>query len=296
MVESGNNTAGLDDRRKKRLARRQQQSENNLLRAEKMCLTRLAAVAHEPRKELLSSGAPLNVGCSGWYYWGWRECFYPPGSPSKDWFPHYASRFTTVELNAPFYSWPTASTVKTWIRQANGWDFVYSVKVCGLITHTLQFVGTERYIQDFGFIGDLLGSRMGCFLYQLPPSFKYTADRLSSIIAQLEPRRRNVVEFRHRSWWNDEVFAAFRQAGIIFCSCSGPKLPDELIRTADDIYIRFHGTNRWYRHDYSPDELLCWANRIRESGAKRVWAYFNNDHDCYAPKNAHQMLQILGSR
>ena len=67
--------------------------------------------------------------------------------------------------------------------------------------------------------------------------------------------RRNVVEFRHGSWWNEDVYAAFRETGTIFCSCSGPLLPDALIKTADDIYIRFHGLTRWYRHDYTKEEL-----------------------------------------
>ena len=102
-------------------------------------------------------------------------------------------------------------------------------------------------------IADLLGPHMGCLLFQLPPSFHYTAARLDSIVGQLDPRRRNVVEFRHRSWWNEDVYDAFRKTGIIFCSCSGPRLPDELIKTADEVYLRFHGTTNWYRHDYAEE-------------------------------------------
>lgn len=82
-------------------------------------------------------------------------------------------------------------------------------------------------------------------------------------------------------------------SGIIFCSCSGPRLPDELVKTADDIYVRFHGIKQWYRHDYTPAELAVWAARIRESGATKVWAYFNNDRDGYAIKNARALLRHL---
>ena len=135
---------------------------------------------------------------------------------------------------------------------------------------------------------------MGCFLFQLPPSFHYTPARLNRILAQLDPARRNVVEFRHRSWWNEGVYAAFRRAGTVFCSCSGPRLPDELVKTADDVYVRFHGMKRWYRHDYTKAELAVWAGRIRASGATRVWAYFNNDRDGYAIKNARELLRQLG--
>jgi uncharacterized protein YecE (DUF72 family) len=134
---------------------------------------------------------------------------------------------------------------------------------------------------------------MGCFLFQLPPSFHYSPARLRRIVKQLDPARRNVVEFRHSSWWNEEVYAAFRDHGIIFCSCSGPRLPRELIKTADEIYLRFHGTSQWYRHDYSAAELAAWTDEIRVSGAKRVWAYFNNDRDCYAIKNALTLRKQL---
>jgi uncharacterized protein YecE (DUF72 family) len=143
-------------------------------------------------------------------------------------------------------------------------------------------------------IADILGERMGCFLFQLPPSYRYTRTRLNNIVTQLDPARRNVVEFRHASWWNEEVYSAFRKAGIIFCSCSGPRLPDELVRTADEVYIRLHGPKRWYRHDYSKAELAVWAERIRASGAKRAWVYFNNDNDAHAPKNAITLRRMLG--
>lgn len=125
-----------------------------------------------------------------------------------------------------------------------------------------------------------------------PPLHKSPASRVS----QLDPARRNVVEFRHSSWWNEEVYAAFRKAGIIFCSCSGPRLPDELVQTADEVYLRLHGRQRWYRHNYSKIELDVWADKIVKSGAKRAWIYFNNDNEAPAPSNAAALRRILGRR
>lgn len=212
---------------------------------------------------------------------------------TREWFTHYADHFTTVELNAPFYSWPTLKTVESWHRQAEGRDMVYTVKVSELITHIRKFEHTETLVRDFGHIADLLGPRMGCFLFQLPPSYHYSPERLDEIVRQLDPVRRNVIEFRHPSWWNDDVYAAFHKAGAIFCSCSGPKLPDVLVKTAEDIYVRFHGVDRWYRHDYSIEELALWASRIRAAHAKHVWVYFNNDFDGYAIKNARMLADIL---
>jgi uncharacterized protein YecE (DUF72 family) len=243
-------------------------------------------------------GAPelkpsVYVGCPGWRYWKWRDSFYA-GVPQKNWFEHYLKRFDTVEINASFYSWPTVANVQAWRRQSGKKKFVYTVKVCELITHVRRFKGTKTLIRDFGLLADILGERMGCFLFQLPPSHHYTKARLEAIVSQLDPARRNVVEFRHASWWNDEVYRAFQEAGIIFCSCSGPRLPDELIRTADEVYVRLHGPKRWYQHDYSKSELAIWTDRIRASGAKRAWIYFNNDNDAHAPKNAKALRRMLG--
>lgn len=276
--------------RARKKERREKQRHNNVGRALKMHAARLMAElplcpAEKPPR--------LNIGCSGWFYWHWRAAFYPQDLPTTDWFAHYQKYFRTVELNAPFYSWPTINTVKTWARQAENENFIYTVKVCELITHVKRFSRTQTLVKDFGFIADLLGTHMGCFLFQLPPSFHFTAVRLKNILAQMDSSRRNVLEFRHRSWWNEKVYAAFKKAGIIFCSSSAPKLPDELIATTDEVYVRFHGLTNWYRHDYSPEVLAIWVERIKASGCKRVWAYFNNDREANAIKNAKELTKQL---
>ena len=285
-----------EERRLRRATRREKQRQENIGRAGKMHRARIEWEKNrdpQPSTTKRERARQLYIGCSGWFYWHWRGAFYPADLPTNQWFMHYAGRFKTVELNAPFYSWPTVATVNSWIRQAGIGSFVYTVKVCELITHIKRFAGTKTLVRDFGLIADLLGPRMGCFLFQLPPSFHYSPARLSRILDQLDHKRRNVVEFRHRSWWNTAVYEAFRETGTIFCSCSGPRLPDELIQTADDIYVRFHGIKHWYRHDYSTAELVVWAKRIEVSRAKTIWVYFNNDRDGYAIKNARAFSRLL---
>jgi uncharacterized protein YecE (DUF72 family) len=281
----------LEERRERRRLRREKQREDNVGRAAKMHAARLR-MEEDTAKRPPALKSSIHIGCSGWRYWKWRDSYYA-GVPQADWFEHYAKRFDTVEINASFYSWPTVANVQAWRRQPGKRKLVYTVKVCELITHMKKFKGTKTLIQDFGMIADILGDRMGCFLFQLPPTYRFTRTRLNNIVSQLDPARRNVVEFRHASWWNGEVYKAFGNAGIIFCSTSGPRLPDELIRTADEVYVRLHGPKRWYRHDYSKEELLEWASRIKASGAKRAWIYFNNDNDAHAPKNATTMRRIL---
>ena len=285
--------------------RRAQQRLANVGRAAKMHAARIAYEKNARQLKTPFEGPSIavsdyvtpmvNIGCSGWFYWHWKERFYPRDMPTKQWFEHYANQFQTVELNAPFYSWPTVAGVKSWIRQVSDRPFNYTIKVCELITHVKRFASTSQWVRDFGFIGDLLGPHMGCFLFQLPSSFQFTSARLKRVLGQLDPRRRNVIEFRHASWWNKQTMDAFRDANAIFCSCSAPGLPDELIKTSDDIYIRFHGLKRWYRHDYSKEQLAVWAKRIHQSKPKRIWAYFNNGYEAHAVENARELIRQLKS-
>ncbi|MDQ6808408.1 MAG: DUF72 domain-containing protein [Verrucomicrobiota bacterium] len=237
----------------------------------------------------------VHIGCSGWFYWHWRGKFYPDTPRTDTWFRHYTENFNTVELNAPFYSWPKLATVKSWARNAPE-NFRYSVKVNRLITHEMRLVRTRMLVEEFCKFSAILGPKLGCFLFQFPPSYRYTASRLKSITAQLDPTFRNAVEFRHQSWWRESVYRRFEEHRLIFCAVSAPRLPDELIKSNDVIYARLHGRSRWYRHDYSPDEIGEWAGKIAESGAQEAWIYFDNDRDAYAIKNARALAIALRER
>jgi uncharacterized protein YecE (DUF72 family) len=233
-----------------------------------------------------------HVGCSGWFYWHWRGIFYPDTPRTDGWFKHYAANFSTVELNAPFYSWPKRATVKAWVRNAPA-SFRYSIKVNREITHERRLVRTRKLVAEFCAISELLGAQLGCFLFQFPPSYRFTPSRLRSIVTQIDPKFRCAIEFRHRSWWREAVYRAFAKRGLIFCTVSAPRLPDELIRTGDTIYLRLHGRSRWYRHDYSDAELGEWAQKIAQSRAREAWIYFDNDREGFAIKNARELRRLL---
>src|SRR3954449_1526480 len=181
----------LEQRRERRQLRREKQREDNIGRAAKMHAARLRMEATIP-KPPPDPERSVYVGCSGWRYWKWRDSFYT-GVPQPDWFEHYLKSFDTVEINASFYSWPTVAAVQAWRRAPGKKKFVYTVKVCELITHIKKFKGTKTLVKDFGMISYILGDRMGCFLFQLPPSYRYTKTRLNDIVSQLDPARRNVV-------------------------------------------------------------------------------------------------------
>jgi uncharacterized protein YecE (DUF72 family) len=104
----------------------------------------------------------VHIGCSGWFYWHWRGIFYPDTKRTDTWFKHYTENFRTVELNAPFYSWPKIATVKSWRRNAPE-GFRYSVKVNRLITHEKRMVHTRMLVEEFYKFAEILGPTLGCF-------------------------------------------------------------------------------------------------------------------------------------
>lgn len=235
----------------------------------------------------------FHVGCSGWFYSHWRGIFYPRQEPTtKNWFAYYSAAFETVELNAPFYRWPKPATIRRWKRDAPP-HFVYSVKVNQTITHEQRLVRTGRLVREYYGIADVLGPQLGCFLFQFPPSYHYSPSRLKSIVTQLDPLHRNAVEFRHRSWWRDSVYRTLAERGIVFCAVSAPRLPEIIPPYQPWLYVRLSGRTRWYRHDYSRDELTDWATRIVNAGASEAWIYFNNDREGYAIKNALTLRRML---
>lgn len=235
----------------------------------------------------------VHVGTSGWFYSHWRGIFYPAHEPTtKNWFAYYANVFRTVELNAPFYRWPTPLTVRRWKREAPP-GFIYTVKVNRKLTHEKRMRDAQKWVTRYYEIAATLGDKMGCFLWQFPPSFKYTPANLKNIVTQLDPAYRNVVEFRHKSWWRVAVYRALEKRGIAFCAISAPRLPETFPAGQPLLYVRFSGRTRWYRHDYSREELTQWAERIRDSGAREAWIYFNNDREGHAVKNAMQLRRML---
>ncbi len=212
--------------------------------------------------------------------------------PQSKWFQYYARELDTVELNSPFYHFPKISTAKSWHRSSPE-NFIYTLKVNRQITHIKKFKNVKRLINDFYIIGDSLEEKMGYFLFQLPPSLHFNNQKLREIITQLNLEKRNAIEFRHISWFNEEVYDEFRKNGIVFCIVSSPKLPEDFIKTSDDIYIRYHGKQSWYASKYTLVEIKDWADKIKKSKAESVWAYFNNDANAYAPKNALTLKKLL---
>lgn len=176
-------------------------------------------------------------------------------------------------------------------------DFLFTIKAPAKITHEAKFSDTEELISNFyQTIASGLKEKLGCVLFQLPPSFTYTADRLSLILKNLSQAFHNVVEFRHISWWNNDVFTEFKNKNVTFSGLSYPSaLPDQVIQFTNPVYYRFHGKPVLYKSLYTAEEISKFASVIVPVN-KQVFVYFNNTWGTAALTNAAQLIELLNGR
>jgi uncharacterized protein YecE (DUF72 family) len=231
---------------------------------------------------------PVRIGCSGWNYGHWRERVYPKGLPPRRWLEYYATLFDTVEVNTTFYRLPTRSAVAGWVEQTPK-SFLFTVKASRYLTHIKRLTDMESGVARFyERIEPLVQSgKLGPVLWQLPATFRRNDERLESALEHL-PQGRHCFEFRHESWFEDDVYALLRQRGVALVIGDNPKRPFQTHElTADWTFIRFHYGHRGRNGNYSERELEEWKRRMAAWRARvDVYAYFNNDWEGYAVKNA----------
>jgi uncharacterized protein YecE (DUF72 family) len=241
----------------------------------------------------------ISIGCSGWNYAHWRHgVFYPERCPASRWLRYYARFFDTVELNNTFYRLPRTSAVARWATESPP-RFVFAVKVSRYVTHIKRLVDVDRHLPLLlDRIDPLLRSpKLGPLLWQLPPTFRRDDDRLAAALAHFPPSLRHAVEFRHESWFVPEVMTLLRERNVALVIADRPEISSfqthEL--TADFTFVRFHYGSRGIGGNYSERELDEWAGRIRGwSDRGDVFAYFNNDWEGFAPRNALGLKERLG--
>ena len=233
-----------------------------------------------------------NIGCSGFAYKEWKGVFYPDKMPADKWFDFYASQFNTVELNNTFYRFPSLEKLLDWYEKSPA-NFSFSIKVPKLITHFKQLMDADLLIKNlYATCKDGLKEKLGEILFQFPPKFDYTAARLQQLINSVDTEFTNVVEFRHSSWWNEEVYTQLAKNKIIFCGTSHPLLPDDIIVGGPVIYYRFHGVPSLYYSNYKQDVLKAFADDIADvPQIRKVNCYFNNTAATNAIKNAQFLRQ-----
>ena len=236
----------------------------------------------------------IRIGTSGWYYDHWKELFYPAGLPKSKWFEHYAQHFDTVEINNTFYHLPKEQTIQRWHAIAPQ-GFLYAVKANRYITHIKRLKDASEPLGRFFERVGLLKNTLGPILYQLPPSLHKDLDLLASFIKLLPKRKEAVFEFRHKSWYEDDTFELLSKLGVGFCIHDMPGKESPRVVTGETIYIRFHGTTGRYAGSYPKSALGKWSEWLKDHSKKlrAIYAYFNNDIDGHAIKNAMQLRKLM---
>lgn len=240
----------------------------------------------------------VHIGCSGFMYDHWRGPFYPQELPKRRWFQFYAGVFGTVELNVTFYNLPPKETFTRWYEETPP-GFVFSVKGSRFITHVKKLRGVAEPVEAFCSRALALREKLGVVLWQFPPGFRMSVDRLSEFLSLIRPYGlRHTFEFREKTWISKAVISSLREEGACLCMADWPEFLSDLPVTADFVYFRRHGAGGNCATSYSPAELRSDAARVRSHRrqGRDVFMYFNNDAQGYAPRNAQELLALIKKR
>jgi len=232
------------------------------------------------------------IGTSDWSYSHWKKRFYPKGLSQKDTLSYYSQHFNTVEINMTFYRFPKPETIINW-KEKTPDHFKFTIKANRQITHRKRLKNVKNDVRYLYILAEKLGDKLGTLLFQLPPSLEMDRKLLKDFLSDLSPEFKNVMEFRHESWYTQEIYNILRESHVTFCTVSSSKVPDKMIKTSDTAYFRFHGLTGGYKYNYTEEELKKWAEVIKESDAQECYLYFNNDFKAYSVFNAKTLKKLL---
>ena len=245
---------------------------------------------------------PVYVGTSGWQYDSWRGRFYPEDLPQRGWLEYFADRFGVVESNNAFYRLPKPETFAAWAARTPG-DFIFTVKVSRYLTHIKRLKEPEEPVERFLNHASHLGPKLKVALLQLPPNLRIEPDLLDATLSAFGGRVRLAVEPRHESWFTDEIHALLSSHRAALCLADGVLRPGPLKsrpvtpmwRTASWGYVRWHQGAARPHPCYGRTALSSWARRIKElwGPSDDIYAFFNNDHNCCAVRDARVLAAAL---
>lgn len=233
------------------------------------------------------------IGTSGWSYNHWKENFYPNGLKTSNWLNYYGQVFSTVEVNTTFYHTPLVSTTKNWYTQVPS-DFLFSIKASRYITHLKRLNDCEKSLEFFYKSLTNLKSKIGPILFQLPPSFKANKSRLIEFITLLDKQHKYTFEFRHETWFTDEIYELLAKNNIALCITDLNGIQSPKVLTADFTYMRLHGPHKAYVGSYGPAKLKAWKKEIKKWATQTsVYCYFDNDEKGYAIQDAKFLQDLM---
>ena len=228
----------------------------------------------------------LYVGTSGYSYKEWKGSFYPEKIPAKEMLRYYSERLSTVEINATFYRMPQPSMLENWKEQVPP-HFRFSLKASQRITHFKRLKETEEETKYFLETAAVLGEQMGVVLFQLPPNMKKDLARLETFLSHLPLSVPAAFEFRHPTWFDDDVLELLRSQNRPLVVSDTDDMPTTHIdKTADWGYLRLRRVN------YSEENLREWVTRIRAQNWKETFLFFKHEDAGTGPKLAAQFLKL----
>jgi uncharacterized protein YecE (DUF72 family) len=243
-------------------------------------------------RAMIAPAAPGRVlaGTSGYDYDPWRGRFYPPGLPRAQRLTYYASRFPALEINASFYGKPSLESVRRWATQVPE-TFRFSLKAWQRITHQKRLRNCGEPLRLFIETARALGGKLGLILYQLPPDLQKDLPLLHDFLAALPPDLRAAFEFRHDSWFADDVYQALRDGGAALCIAEAEDLATPLEPTAGWGYLRLR------RQDYDDAALASWAERLATQGARwhTAHVFFKHEDEGRGPVLAARLRELMRS-
>ena len=230
----------------------------------------------------------LHVGTSGYSYKEWKGSFYPEKIPAKEMLSYYAGRLSTVEINATFYRMPQQSMLENWKEQVPP-TFRFSLKAPQRVTHFKRLKETEEETKYFFETAEALQDQLGVVLFQLPPNMKKDLPRLETFLQQLPATPRVAFEFRHPTWFDDDVLAVLKNRNMALVVSDTDDMPTTHIdKTADWGYLRLRRVN------YSEENLNEWVERINKQQWSETFVFFKHEDEGTGPKLAAQFLQLAG--
>jgi uncharacterized protein YecE (DUF72 family) len=235
------------------------------------------------------------IGTSGWNYPGWRDGFYA-GVKRQDWLSHCADRFTGIEVNATFYRLQERGTFERW-REQTPRGFRFAIKGNRFLTHNKKLRDPEGPVGVERERALALGDKLAAVVWQLPGNFHKHLDRLEGFAVALGAWKevRHALEFRHRSWFDDEVAECLRAHRLAACMSDAADWPLWDAVTTDMVYVRLHGHTRTYASAYSAESLKRWTDRVQGwlAEGRDVHVYFDNDAEGAAPYDALKLLNLV---
>lgn len=228
------------------------------------------------------------IGTSGFQYPEWKGKFYPEKISPKKMLAYYSERFNSTESNYTFRRMPSESTLVNWAAGTPE-QFQFSLKAPQEITHFKRLRDCEGVVARFADVSKALGSKLGAVLFQLPPNLHCDTALLRDFLALLPSRIKGAFEFRHESWFNDEVFAALRAANCALCIADSEKLHSPVELTATHAYFRLRDEG------YGPAELKRWAAEVHKASLKAMetYVYFKHEETGTGPEFARQLMAQL---